>query len=88
MEQTKEKDGVEYTATRVVDHESESFKKSTVHSNEAPTHDTLDRYSWVIKWKLVPLLWKEDISRAFRRLPICVDHLRFAGCVFMANNVK
>ena len=38
--------------------------------------------------KLVPLLWKEDISRAFRRLPVFVDHLCFAGCVFMANNVK
>ena len=32
VEQAKEKDGVEYTATRVVDHESESFKNSTVHS--------------------------------------------------------
>ena len=44
VEQTKEKEGVEYTTTRVVDHESESFKNSTVHSNEAPKHDTLDRF--------------------------------------------
>ena len=80
------------TPPRVVDHESESFKNSTVHSNEAPKHDTLDRYSWMIKWflmvNLIPLMWKEDISRAFRRLPVFIDHLRFAGCVFMANNVK
>ena len=92
VEETKEKDGLEYNRTRVVDHESESFKNSTIHSNEAPKHDTLDRYSWMIKWflvlNLVPLLWNEDISRVFRRLPVYVNHSCFAGCVFIANNVK
>ena len=92
VEQAKEKDGVEYTATRVVNHESESFKNGDVHYNEALTYDTLDRYSWVITWFLmlifVSLLWKDDISIAFRRLPVFVDNLRFVGCVFMANSMK
>ena len=33
-------------------------------------------------WGVEPLQWKRDISKAFRRVPICPEHLEFAFVIW------
>ena len=51
------------------------------------SHDTIDTLVQMVVFfltrGLVPFLWKRDISRAFRRLPILVAHLDVSWVVFV-----
>ena len=74
--------------TRIVDHETESFVNPATQVCEAPRHDTLDVLCGIILMFLhagvSPLMWKRDVSKAFRRVPIFHEHLDCTWTVWLA----
>ena len=73
--------------TRVVDDCSESGLNGATQATQRLVHDTLDVLVQMLLFHmrrgLQPRMWKRDVSRAFRRVPIQVDHLEFAWVAFM-----
>ena len=73
--------------TRVVDHESESGVNAATTPADKIEHDTLD----VLADQVLHFfraghdvrMWKRDVSKAFRRVPIKAQHLEFAWAVWM-----
>eukprot|EP00971_Amphidinium_carterae_P084582 1674340-Amphidinium_carterae.1 len=68
--------------TRAVDHFTESGVNGSTDVQDSPSHDTLDSLAAIINMFFQAghqcCMWKRDVSKAFRRLPICADHLEFA----------
>ena len=60
--------------TRVVDHATESGLNPETAVVHAPQHDTLDVLIWIIfrfmQAGVVGAMYKRDVSKAFRRLPV------------------
>ena len=78
--------------TRVVDHKSESEINLATQPTEKLSHDTIDSMVKMVQQFVVngcsPLMWKRDIGKAFRRLPVRVDHLDLSWVVFLADGVR
>ena len=72
--------------TRVVDHETENAVNLATHMSDRTKGDTLDSLVQLLRLAhqrgLSVALWKRDISRAFRRVPVRAAHLPFAFVVF------
>eukprot|EP00435_Cladocopium_sp_Y103_P044779 s1987_g12.t1 len=77
--------------TRVVDHETESGINLATEPVDKIRHDTLDVLSEIVmhfyRNDCDILLWKRDISQAFRRVPIQDSHLEFAWTVWPHEGV-
>ena len=73
--------------TRVVDHETESGVNAATAPVDKIKHDTLDVLVALILRLFdagIPVhMWKRDVSKAFRRVPVKAAHLEFAGAVWM-----
>ena len=73
---------------RPVDDETEGLANECTYSDQRTQNDSLDTLFWMIMMflgaGLFPLMWKADISSAFRRLTIRADHHQYATCVFRA----
>ena len=77
--------------TRVADHETESGINAVTVPVDKIKHDTLD----VLVALVLRLfdaghpvhMWKRDVSKAFRRVPVKAEHLEFAGAVWMDHGV-
>ena len=73
---------------RPVDDETEGLANECAHFDQRGQNETLDTLLWMIMKFLgagvFPFMWRADISSFFRRLPIRVDHLQYATCVFRA----
>eukprot|EP00971_Amphidinium_carterae_P116065 2299382-Amphidinium_carterae.1 len=73
--------------TRAVDHFTESGINGSTQVQDSPSHDTLDVLASIIHMFLQHgqhcHMWKRDVSKAFRRLPIALQHLEFAWVVWL-----
>ena len=73
--------------TRVVDHMTEIFQNLAIFPMEKVNHDTVDSLVPILVLSLMagitPLMWKRDISKAFRRIPIRVAHLDLSWVAFL-----
>jgi len=77
--------------TRVADHATESAVNIATSLQDRMRHDTVD----VMVWFMLALMntgggiksWKRDVKRAFKRVPIARRHSKFAGAVWMSDNV-
>ena len=67
--------------TRGVDHETESMINPATRLCDKVQHDGIDLLAYILTFLMLfdvqPRLWKRDISSAFRRVPICAQHLEF-----------
>ena len=75
--------------TRAVDHATESLINSATFPLDRVRHDTVDVLMVILIMFLTagcfPVMWKRDVSKAFRRCPIRSDHLDLAYVVFMTE---
>ena len=87
VEQIKEKHDQQVQAFRQIDHLTESGINPATVIQETLENDTLDLFfniiSVLLSRRTAFSMFKEDISRAFRRLPIKVQHLKFMVVLFM-----
>ena len=72
--------------TRVVDHESESGVNRATVPCDRIQHDTLDTLAAIVL-RFFDLgcnvsMWKRDVSKAFRRVPVRSEHLQFSWAVW------
>ena len=78
--------------TRIVDHKTESEVNCATQPTEKLSHDTIDTMATMIKLfvngSAIPHMWKRDISKAFRRLPIQADHLALSWVTFLAQGTR
>ena len=76
--------------TRIVDHETESMINAAAVPCDKIRHNTLDDLASMtlayFQQDCKVLLWKRDISKAFRRVPIRVAHLVFAWTVWLHDS--
>ena len=81
----------------MVDHETESMVNAAMVPCDKIQHDTLDDLSEIVlsffQRNIQVWLWKRDISKAFRRIPVRVEHHCFAwtvwiheGCLLVAQH--
>ena len=72
--------------TRVVYHSTEAGTNDGTKPGSSPKHDTVDALVFILltmmRLGLSPLMFKRDISQAFRRVPIRKEHLDLAAVVF------
>jgi len=70
-----------------VDHKTESDVNAACQPQEKVTHDLADTLVAMLMFFLalgqVPLMWKRDISQAFRRVAIAAEHLDLSWVVFV-----
>lgn len=75
--------------TRIVDHETESFINEATRPQDRVQHDGLDLLTFMLTSLLAlsiqPLMWKCDVSSAFRRVPICSHQLDLAWVVWASE---
>ena len=75
--------------TRIVDHETESFVNEATRPQDRIQHDGLDLLTFMLTFFLAlaiqPLMWKRDVASAFRRVPICVNHLDLAWVIWASG---
>eukprot|EP00971_Amphidinium_carterae_P079738 1577768-Amphidinium_carterae.1 len=77
--------------TRAVEHFAESGINGSMEVQDSPshTHDTFAYFSTIsnmfFQTRHQCCMWKRDASRAFRRLPICVDHFEIAWVVWLCR---
>ena len=83
--------------SRAVDHHTEpGLKRATWAPSKSSVHNA-DALVWIILWffelGLEVRVWKRDIARAFRKLPLRADHLylywvvwKFAGGLYAAQH--
>ena len=73
--------------TRVVDHATESLINEATRPCDRVKNDTLDTLVFMLTFLFAqgvnPAMWKRDISSAFRRVPIFVEHLDLAWIVWL-----
>ncbi len=83
----REKDGKEYERTRVTDDESKSSVNFATRMQEKLRCETLDTMTYMLTFMLAcgrfPLMWKQDVRKAFRACPIFWRHLPFAHVCFL-----
>ena len=81
VEQVKEKQCQRAMAYRQIDHLTESLINPATRTYETLENDNLDLFFNVIRlllsYRIEFCMFKENISRAFRRLPIKQQHLKF-----------
>ena len=72
--------------TRVVDHATESGLNPATAPTERVMHDTLDVLLLMLRQMLTlgvqPRMWKQDVRKAFRCVPIAPEHQEFSWVVF------
>ena len=77
--------------TRAVDHFTESWVNPATHPADKVTHDTVDVLVWILCQFLamgaLPQLWKRDIRKAFRKLPIAPSFHDLCWVVFMHEGI-
>lgn len=77
--------------TRVVDHESESGVNGATVPCDRIEHDTLDTLASLVFYFFHKdqdvRMWKRDVSKAFRRVPILSTHLEFAWGVWAGQGL-
>ena len=78
VEQVKEKHGQSILAFRQIDHLTESLVNPATR-----TYETL----LLLSRRITFCMFKEDVSRAFRRLPIKEQHLKFMVVFFMYQGI-
>ena len=87
----KERQGQKVLAYRQIDHLSESLINPAMRIYEILENDNLDFFFDIIRLfnshRIKFAIFKEDISRAFRRLPIKEQHLKFMVVFFMYQGI-
>ena len=77
--------------TRVVDHATESEINENTVTGEAPQHDSLDVLIWIVFAFIVAGkpggMFKADVSKAFRRVPVAAHHMALSWVVFLFQGV-
>ena len=72
--------------TRPCDHKTESMINAATQPQDMIVHDILDVLALIVleffKAGVDVLMWKRDISKAFRRVPIASEHLDLSWVVF------
>ena len=75
--------------TRTVDHATESLINGATFPCDRVHHDTIDVLICILLMFMTagsePRMWKRDVSKAFRRCPISVEHLDLSWVVFAAD---
>ena len=73
--------------TRVVDHMTESMHNPATVPADKIRHDNVDALVRILvcfmRNGVCPEMWKRDISKAFRRLPVQISHLDMSWVVFL-----
>ena len=73
--------------TRVVDHETESMMNPATQPVDKLQFDGLDMLVAILLFFLradvMPRMWKRDISKAFRRIPVFQGHLDLSWTIWM-----
>ena len=73
--------------TRVVDHMTESMHNPATVPVDKIKHDNVDALVRILvcfmRNGVCPEMWKRDISKAFRRLPVQISHLDMSWVVFL-----
>ena len=73
--------------TRVVDHMTESMHNPATIPVDKIKHDNVDALVRILvcfmRFGVCPEMWKRDISKAFRRLPVKISHLDLTWVVFL-----
>jgi len=71
---------------RTVDHETESEVNEAARAVDKLRHESVDDFAWVIEQlqgvQRNPKMWKRDLRKAFRGVPIQADHLDLAWVVW------
>ena len=77
--------------TRAVDHFTESLVNPATHPVDRVKHDTIDVLVWILlkymEAACLPLMWKRDIQKAFRRVPIATSYHDLCWVVFLHEGV-
>ena len=77
--------------TRSVDHFTESGINPATRPQDALTHETADHFiSLLVTYMSVgvaPLMWKRDVAKAFRKVPIKYDATDLSWVVFLHDGV-
>ena len=77
--------------TRAVDHFTESFINLVTRPVDRVRHDTIDVLIFILKAFLSadisPLMWKRDVRKAFRKLPVDQSFKDLCWVVFLHNGV-
>ena len=80
-----------YERVRTVDHKTESGINSAAEPLDKLRHENVADLSWVIsqlqRVGRNPKLWKRDLRKAFRGVPIRADHLDLSWVVWMCFGV-
>ena len=80
-----------YERTRAVDDETESGVNYAARPVDKLRHETTEDLTQVILWLLeagrYPVLWKRDLRKAFRGVPIAPEHLDLSWVVWSHDNV-
>ncbi len=80
----------EYLSHRLVDHLTESGHNPATRLNEKLQNDRLDLFLAMVNFMMLTgidfTLFKEDIKRAFRKLPVFVQHLRLMWVAWMTGS--
>ena len=75
--------------TRVVDHETESGVNTATMPVDKIHHDSVDSLVSILHkfmtHGLTADMWKRDISKAFRRVPVAAEHHEFAWTVWKSH---
>ena len=89
--QVKEKQGKLVDTFRHIDHLTESVINPTTYVSETLENDNLNLFFNIIRLlmsnRIKFNMFKEDIARAFRRLPIKSEHLKFMVVLFIHNGI-
>jgi len=91
-------EGVFEERTRTVDHETESGVNGAAWPWDKLRHETVQDLLWLInvllECNLVPKLWKRDLRKAFRGIPIMAEHLdlswvvwRYKGTLYVSRHL-
>ena len=77
--------------TRIVDNMKETGLNPATAPVDSVKHNIIDSLVFMLiffmQLGLMPEMWKRDVSRAFRRLPILACHSVFAWVVWLSNGV-
>ena len=91
VQHVKEKQGQQILAYRQIDHLTESLINPATRTYETLENDNLDLFFNIIRLLLSHrikfAMFKEDISRAFRRLPIKSQHLKVIVVFFKYQGI-
>ena len=91
VQQVKEKQSQKILAYRQIDHLTESLINPATRTYVILENDNFDFFFNIIRLLLSHrikfAMFKEDISRAFRRLPIRQQHLKFTFVFFMYQGI-